>query len=58
MSLKVHHLSKFGLPNWCIEKSAITVKRLVLDVFFEYEKNRLIHFCLIFTRLRSLLHQV
>lgn len=37
--LKVLHLSKFGLHDWHIEKSAITAKRKGFDVYFEGEKN-------------------
>jgi glycosyltransferase involved in cell wall biosynthesis len=37
--VKVLHLSEFGLPDWRIEKSAITAKRKGYDVFFAGEKN-------------------
>ena len=37
--MKVLHLSEWGLPDWRIEKSAITAKRAGYDVFFAGEKN-------------------
>ena len=37
--MKVLHLSESGLPDWRIEKSAITAKREGYDVFFAGEKN-------------------
>ena len=37
--MKVLHLSEYGLPDWRIEKSAITAKRKGYDVFFAGEKN-------------------
>ena len=37
--MKVLHLSEFGLPDWRIEKSAISAKRKGYDVFFAGEKN-------------------
>jgi glycosyltransferase involved in cell wall biosynthesis len=38
--LKVLHLSEYGLPDWRIEKSAITAKREGYDVFFAGQKKR------------------
>jgi glycosyltransferase involved in cell wall biosynthesis len=37
--LKVLHISESSLPDWRIEKSAITAKREGYDVFFAGEKN-------------------
>ena len=37
--MKVLHLSEWGLPDWRIEKSAITAKREGYEVFFAGEKN-------------------
>ena len=37
--MKVLHLSEYGLPDWRIEKSAITAKREGYEVFFAGEKN-------------------
>ena len=37
--MKVLHLSEWGLPDWRIEKSAITSKRAGYEVFFAGEKN-------------------
>ncbi len=37
--MKILHLSEFGLPDWRIEKSAITAKRKGYDVFFAGQKN-------------------
>ena len=38
--MKVLHLSEYGLPDWRIEKSAITAKREGYDVFFAGQKKR------------------
>jgi glycosyltransferase involved in cell wall biosynthesis len=38
--LKILHLSEFGLPDWRIEKSAITGKREGYNVYFVGDKNR------------------
>jgi glycosyltransferase involved in cell wall biosynthesis len=38
--LKVLHLSEYGLPDWRIEKSAITAKREGHDVFFAGQKKK------------------
>ncbi len=37
--MKVLHISEWGLPDWRIEKSAITAKRAGYEVFFAGEKN-------------------
>ena len=37
--MKILHLSEWGLPDWRIEKSAITAKRAGYEVFFAGEKN-------------------
>ena len=38
--MKVLHLSEYGLPDWRIEKSAITAKREGHDVFFAGQKKK------------------
>jgi hypothetical protein len=38
--LKVRHLSEYSLPDWRIEKSAITAKRKGYDVFFAGERKK------------------
>ena len=40
--MKVLHLSEYGLPDWRIEKSAITAKREGHDVFFAGQKKNMV----------------